>query len=450
MQELISNKTVDKLKYDLVREELISYENLTSAENESQLKNINLGQALIKLGFMDEKTLLKYIETKLHIPFVNLDDYSLDKRYLDLISAQEAQKYKLIPLFKIEDVLTVAMADPLDLFVLNNIIESLGCKIEPVICSEQSVIRTIQEHYLIRFDEHVDDNVTQLDWREELQNQNLEEQQIQYILYAIFEQAISENKQELYLEHSPYGLKVCFSSGSESVEKGNIPRLYIPLFLALVKKIANLDPYATQMPQHGRLEFLSEEKKYIVSVSSFPTSQGERITFKIFSPPVDFNQLSIRPERLEYLAKSLKSSGLIIVCGNKGSGKTSLAYSLLQKAAQEGKTVFTLESSIKYNLPKVHQCELQECVGFCLGKAMQHIGFQKPDVFYLEDSIDQGNADKLVSLVDNKITIISEFVACDINEVVQKIKEYGLNKILSCLVFINKQDNISVLDIADF
>ena len=110
--ESLSNKTLEKLKYDLVRDNIVSYETIEKAQELASAQNINLGQVLINLGVLKEEQLLKFLESKLHIPYVNLDDYSIDTRCLDLISFNDAKKYKIIPLFKIEDVLTIAMADP--------------------------------------------------------------------------------------------------------------------------------------------------------------------------------------------------------------------------------------------------------------------------------------------------------------------------------------------------
>src|SRR3989339_2136924 len=98
MQEYFSNKTIEKLKYDLVRENLLSFEDLTRAEELSKSNNLHIGQILIQENLVSEETLLKFIENNLHIPYVNLEDYSLDKQCLDFISAEDAEKHKIIPL----------------------------------------------------------------------------------------------------------------------------------------------------------------------------------------------------------------------------------------------------------------------------------------------------------------------------------------------------------------
>ena len=211
--ETITNKTLEKLKYELVRDGLVEYDVLDKAQKLANAEGINIGQALITSGILDEATLLKFLEKKLHIPYVNLEDYSLDIKCLKYINFADARKYNVIPLFKIEDVLTVAMADPLDLFVIDKIIESAECSIEPVISSEAGIIAKIDEYY--NTPDTVDKIYTSakdssFNWTDELHNEDLSEEHIQKIIRAILKQAIIEDVHELYFEQSDSGLNLVF------------------------------------------------------------------------------------------------------------------------------------------------------------------------------------------------------------------------------------------------
>ena len=135
--ETITNKTLEKLKYDLVRAGLVPYETIEQAEEIANAQNINIGQALINSGILTEETIIKFLESKLHIPSVNLEDYTLDENCLKYISYSDARKYRIIPLFKIEDTLTVAMADPLDLFAIDKVVETAACSIEPKLAAKK-------------------------------------------------------------------------------------------------------------------------------------------------------------------------------------------------------------------------------------------------------------------------------------------------------------------------
>ena len=143
--DLVTNKTIDKLKYDLVRNNIITFEDIEKAQEMASVQNINLGQVLINTGMITEQELLKFLEEKLHIPSVNLEDYEIDKKCL--ISYNEAVTYKILPLFEIEDILTIAMADPLDLFAIDKIIERTNKTIEPILGTEKSILKKINEYY---------------------------------------------------------------------------------------------------------------------------------------------------------------------------------------------------------------------------------------------------------------------------------------------------------------
>lgn len=143
---IITNKTLETLKYDLVREGLVQYEVVEQAEEIANAQNINIGQALINSGFLTEEQLIKFLESKLHTPFVDLNNYQLDQKCLKYINYSDARRYKIIPLFKIENTLTVAMADPRDLFAIDKIMESAECEIDPVLSSEESILKRLMSH----------------------------------------------------------------------------------------------------------------------------------------------------------------------------------------------------------------------------------------------------------------------------------------------------------------
>ena len=283
--ETITNKTLEKLKYELVRDGIVSYETLEKAEELANVQRINIGQALINSGILEEDTLLKFLESKLHIPYVNLEDYMPDPKCFKFISFPDARRFKIIPLFKIEDVLTVAMSDPLDLFAIDKIIETAECSIEPVISSENSIMKKIDEYYKVA---DTVDNITltpeeteSFDWTEELHKEEAGEEHIQKVIRAILKQAIIEDVHELNFEQVEEGLKVIFKQNGETLDKGTIPAILNSAFVSKLKTLSNLDASVCEIPQLGKLCFKVENTMLIASVSSFPTIMGERISLKI-------------------------------------------------------------------------------------------------------------------------------------------------------------------------
>ena len=449
METTVTNKTLEKLKYDLVRAGLVPYETIEQAQEIATAQNINIGQALINSGVLSENDILKFLEAKLHIPYVNLEDYTLDPKCLKYISAIDAKRYKIIPLFKIEDTLTVAMADPLDLFAIDKVVETAECSIEPVISSESNILKKINEYY--KDDENVGEiftnNDIDYDWRDELHNEDLSDAHIQKIIRAILKQAILENVHEVTFRHEDDGLAVNFKKDGEILNKGNIPHVLATSFTAKLKTLAELDASVSEVPQLGKLSFKVDDINIIVSISTFPTIMGERIFLKIYKPPRQLDKIIKSENNLNVIKSALNNPGIIIVCGSPLSGKTHIIYSLLLECANQNKNVITLESIAKYNLKNVHQCELNENVGFNMDKASRFIEFQSPDIIYLEGIKTKDSFDYFSSLVFDNKTIIMEFLANNMEDLRYKLSFSDfetLKSIISCLIFIHSQDSIEV------
>lgn len=452
--ETVTNKTLEKLKYDLVRAGLVPYETIEQAEEIASAQNINIGQALINSGILTEETIIKFLESKLHIPSVNLDDYTLDKNCLKFINFSDAKKYRIIPLFKIEDTLTVAMADPLDLFAIDRIIESAECSIEPVIATEASILKKIDEYYKADItvgEIYTDSEYINFDWREELHSEDLSDNHIQKIIRAILKQAILENVHEITFQHEDSGLVVNFKLNGEINGKGTIPNVLISSFIAKLKTLAELDPSVSEVPQLGKLSFKVDDIDLIASVSTFPTIMGERIFLKIYKPPKKLSSIIKTENQLKTINNALSEPGIILVCGSPLSGKTHIIYSLLLEIASryKNKNIMTLESIAKYNLKGVNQCELNENVSFNMDKASRFIEFQSPDIIYLEGVKTKEIFDYFSGLVfDNKI-IIMEFLANNMEDLRNKMAFSDfetLKSLLSCMIFIHSKDSIEVFD----
>ena len=450
--ETVTNKTLEKLKYDLVRAGLVQYEVIEQADEISNAQNINIGQALINSGVITEETLLKFLESRLHIPYVNLEDYSLDPNCLKYVSFSDAKRYRIIPLFKIEDTLTVAMADPLDLFAIDKIIESAECSIEPVISSESAIIKKIDEYY--KTDSTVGEIFTDInadyDWRDELHSEDLSDNHIQKIIRAILKQAIMEGVHEVTFQGEDSGFGVNFKKNGEIFNKGTIPSVLTSSFTARLKTLAELDPSVSEVPQLGKLNFKVDDVQVVASISTFPTIMGERIFLKIYKPPKALNKIITSDKQLKLVRKSLKEPGIILVCGSPLSGKTHVIYSLLLEAAKQGvKNIMTLESIAKYTLQGVNQCELNENIGLNMDKASRFIEFQSPDIIYLEGIKTKESFDYFAGLVFDGKTIIMEFLANNMEDLRNKMAFSDfetLKSLISCMIFIHSKDSIEVFD----
>ena len=453
--EFVTNKTLEKLKYDLVRDGLVSYEDIEKAHELAVSQNVNIGHILIKSGLITEDALLKFLESKLHIPYVDLKDYALDTRCLSYISFNDAQKYKIIPLFKIENVLTVAMADPLDLFAIDKIVEKTGCDIEPVVSAESSVLKKIEEYY--KSDASVgqisiNDSENKFDWQEELHKDVLSDEHVQILIRAILKQAILNNVHELFFEHVPNGLSVNFRQGADIVDTGQIPSLLVVPFISKLKALSALDVNVCELPQLGKLIFKVDDIVLTASISAFPTINGERISLKIYKPPKNLDEIGLDSNQINIIRNSVNNAGIVLVCGASLAGKTHIVYSILSDVAEENKNIMTIESIAKYNLPHVNQCELNENIGFNIEKAMRFIEFQSPNLIYFEGITSKIALDYFSSLVFKNKVLITEFLADNMADLNKKLSysDFEMFKpLISCVIFVHDQERIEVLDKAD-
>lgn len=449
---IITNKTLETLKYDLVREGLVQYEVVEQAEEIAAAQNINIGQALINSGFLTEEQLIKFLESKLHTPYVNLDDYDLDRKCLKYINFSDARRYKIIPLFKIENTLTVAMADPRDLFAIDKIMESAECEIDPVLSSEESILKKIDEYYKIdvTVGNISTDSNTGYDWQDELHSEDLSDNHIQKIIRAILKQAILEDIHEVTFQGEEEGLGVNFKKQGELTNKGLIPTALVSSFAAKLKTLSELDPSVSEVPQLGKLCFKVDDIIVLASVSTFPTIMGERIFLKIYKPPIPIDKIITSKSELTEVKQALEKPGIILVCGSSLSGKTHVIYSLLLEAAKsKSKNIMTLESISKYELTGVNQCEFNENVGFNMDKAARFIEFQDPQIIYLEGIKSKDSFDYFSSLVYNDKTIIMEFLANNMEDLRTKMSFSDfdtLKSIISCMVFIHSKNSVEVFN----
>ena len=447
----LDNKTIDKLKYDLVRDGLVTYDDIEHASELAYAQNTNIGQILINTQMIEENVLMKFLEEKLHTPSVDLENYSIDKKCLDFVSYQDAIRFKILPLFIIEDTLTVAMADPMDLFSIDKIMQITGKNIDPVIASEKSIIKKINEYYDIKskVEDIKMDNSKTYDWQEELHNDDLSEVHIQVLFRAILKQAISQDIHELYFENSTDGLTVNFKRPTEIIQTGTIPSLLVNSFVQTLKTLCNLDPNVYEIPQLGKLNFNVDNRELTASISAFPTISGERILIKIYHPPTTIENLGLKSEQIEIIKSSFEKSGIILICGASLSGKTHFIYSLLSNLSPKAKNIMTLESIAKYRLKNVAQCELNENIGFNLDKAMRFIEFQSPDIIYFEGITTKEGLDFFTSLSLKNKTLITEFLAENMDDLRRKFEfnEFSMFKsAISCLVFIHSKNSIEVFD----
>ena len=438
MNNKITNKTIEKIKYDLVREGLLDYNQLIEAIEQTRKENKNLAQILIENNILKEETLLHFLEQKLHIPYVNLDDYTPDLNIMGIIDKNDAFMYKIVPLFVIEGTLTLAMSDPLDLFTLNNILKDSNYKVEPVLCSERSIIKTLEELYKNQSQESINKSLSidslstkvlsKFNWQSELTEDKNIETNFYKLFKALIYQAINEDASEIHLEQKKDDLCVRFRITSFMHDRGSIPILLAPKVISKLKVTAGLDPEEFYEPQHGKIDLNIDKNIINTLISTFPTVLGERIIIKILANAPPINQLGLEDDQISLFAEAMKQrNGLIIALGPNGFGQKTTFYSILENLSDNSFNVMTLESCIRYSLPNINQSQINNLKDFNYDKALRALFQQEPDIIYI-DELSTAHDIELIckNFASNKL-IMTTINAVNITNIPYRLNSLGIS-----------------------
>lgn len=438
MDYKINNKTIDKLKYDLVREGILDYNQLIEAIDQARDQQTNLGQILVQNGTIKEEFLLNFLEKKLHIPYVNLDNYTVDTQAAGLITEEEAKKYKLVPLFVIEETLTLAMADPLDLFALNNISISKNYNIEPVICSERSILNTINTIFKGQNIELAKSTkikpeikeapIGHFSWQSEFNEENTSEINMYRLVRAIIYQAIKEKASEIHFDPQNDELIIRFRIDGIMYNRGSLPILLASSCISRIKSASGIDEKECTIPQHGRMDVDIEKGITNTRVSTYPTNLGERLIIKIYTKSSKLDLLGLEEDQLENILKALNQRyGMIIASGPLGNGQTSTIYSALDHINTEHKNIMTIESPIRYNIDRINQSQINIHQKFDFETAFKSILHQEPDVIYIDELYTPENIDLAVRYSLSGKLIITSIIADSTTGVLYRLLSLGID-----------------------
>ncbi len=389
---LLTNKTIEKLKHDLVREGFVNLEGLILAQDNAQKNSTNLALELVKENLIDEKTLLQFIEDKLHIPFVDLKDYTPDINCLSYISAENAKKFNIFPLFKIEDVLTIAMSDPLDLFTINTLFEYSGISIEPVVCAENSIKAAINEYYFKK------SSIQNTNWQDMIITENLSDELLRETISDIIKDAINQNSNYIFMERSQTGLNLFFNKEL----KGFIPNLLVPRFLFEFKNLAQLSNETEEIPQNSKFIISQNGEDYSLITSVFPTKFGERIAIVINKPLKSIDKYNLSKEKINGITASPALIGL-----RAAKDDINLFAYAIAEYLSDKHSVLMAESNIKYDLTNVAQVEFNQNTALNFDTIINQIDLQNFEILFFEKIYTKNQAEKLKMLANERVIFTS-------------------------------------------
>ncbi len=386
-------KEKKSLGESLVQEGVITEGQYKEAQAEERRTGKRLRTILVKMGFMAEEDLVAFLSEKLNIPRIELSNYLIDPKIVELVPEALARKYELIAVLKIGDRLTCAMVDPWNIFALDEIRAKTGLTIEPSVATEAEVKKALNEHYgakgsmedLIK---SIDEEKLGVGGGKELDVKKLkgivEEPVVIKLVNLIIMKAVKEGASDIHIEPEEETLKTRLRVDGMMHEIDSPPKHLQSAIISRIKIMANLDIAERRIPQDGRFTMKMEGKQIDVRVSSVPTIYGENVVMRLLdasSALLTLEQLGFSKQMLEKYGKLIiRPHGIILVTGPTGSGKTTTLYASLDKINTTEKNIITIEDPVEYKLPGVRQIQVDTKVDLTFANGLRSILRQDPNI----------------------------------------------------------------------
>lgn len=397
----------------LMEQGLINEQQLAQGLARQKQTKQQLGKCLIELRLITEDKLVDVLSAQLDVPHVVLENFNFNRQLVQLIPEDIARKYKVIPLFERQGVLTVAMADPTNLRTVDHLKFKTGKEVDPVIASEKSIMAAIERNYSAGLEQMTDllgtmdpgelDVVREEDDREHLTDE--EGAQVVKIVNVLVAQAIAENASDIHVEPLDRFVRLRYRIDGELVEKNPIPLQLRAQISSRLKIMAGMDIAERRKPQDGRFQLRHEGREIDVRVSSFPCMTrkrgvNEKIVLRILDPQaanLTLNDLGFRKTMQERFEEIIhKPNGIILVTGPTGSGKSSTLYAALQRIYSPARNIVTMEDPVEYHLDGINQGQINPRAGFTFADGMRSILRQDPDVIMVGEMRDRETCEMAV------------------------------------------------------
>jgi type IV pilus assembly protein PilB len=391
-------KSSDLIGDLLVREGLISEEQLKSALQEQRSNGHRLGYTLVEMGFVSETDLTRVLARKYRVKAVDLSRIgNIDKRVINLVKPEIAVRHLVLPLRRVGRTLTVAMANPTNLDAIDELRFSTGYDIEPVVAGEYSLRKSVEKHYEAMEDglqeilkEIDDEDIEVVDGSDEdeisvtaLQAQ-VEEAPVVKLINGILTSAVQKGASDIHIEPYEKELRVRFRVDGSLREIMRPPMRMKAALTSRVKILADLNIAERRVPQDGRIKMRMGKRVIDYRVSTLPGLFGEKIVLRILDKSnlqLDLEKFGMEPKAQKDFMHAIHNPyGMVLVTGPTGSGKTTTLYSALSKINKEDVNIMTAEDPVEYNLRGINQTQVRAEIGLTFAAALRAFLRQDPNI----------------------------------------------------------------------
>jgi len=385
----------------LLKQSLISTEQVAKAKEEVKRTGIKLEKALEKLGFITEEDITKAKADNSGVPYMNLEDYVIDVSLTKLIPESVANKYKAVPLFKIMDTLTVAMINPQDIEAMDNIRRiAKVSNVEPVLVSTKSIEQVLDAYY--GAGNSVEDIVKLIESKKPSAqdgslSESAEEAPIIKLVHILITDALKDIVSDIHIEPEMELLRVRYRIDGILHEVHTLPKRLQNAIISRIKILSEIDIAESRRPQDGKISLKLENKDLDIRVSTFPTVHGENVVMRLLdrsSILLGLVDLGFTKEHLDIFSKMIQQpNGIILVTGPTGSGKTTTLYSALGTISTMEKNIITIEDPVEYELPLIRQTQVNVKADITFANGLRSILRQDPDIIMVGEIRDKETAE---------------------------------------------------------
>ena len=387
--------TQDKLGEILVREGLITHEQLRKALLEQKNSGMRLGYTLVKLGFIEETEVSKMLARQYRMPAVDLSRFEVDPKILKLLPPDIATKHTVLPLKREGRTLTVAIADPNNVAAIEDIKFITRCDVFPVIAGEYTLRNAIERYYqqsdaqlqtLLKSVEAAEDlEVVEDQEDEDVKAQDLaDDAPVVKLINGLLTDAVKRGASDIHIEPFEHEMRVRYRVDGALQEVMKPPVKMRAALTSRVKIMAQLNIAERRVPQDGRIKLKMGARVIDFRVSTLPVLFGEKIVLRILDKgnlTLDLKTFGFEPQSEANLLKAIENPyGMVLVTGPTGSGKTTTLYSALSRINQIDVNIMTAEDPVEYNLLGINQVLVRNEVGMTFAAALKAFLRQDPNI----------------------------------------------------------------------
>ncbi len=436
----------------LVKEKVISHDQLEQALKTQRDSGCRLGSALVRLGFLSEEDVTNFLSRQYGVPAINLSYFEIDPAVVKLVPVETSKRYQILPLSRVGASLTIAMVDPTNVYAMDDIKFMTGFNIEPVVASETAIMEGIEKAYNSVPEENLEEVMASLDMGEadvELQEEEgdialadlekaADEAPIVKLVNLILTEAVKKGASDIHMEPYEKDYRVRFRVDGMLTTIMTPPMKLKDAITSRIKIMAKLDISEKRLPQDGRIMLkvhIGGKKKALdYRVSTLPTLWGEKVVLRLLDKEnlrLDMTKLGFEPESLEKFQRAiLKPYGMVLVTGPTGSGKTNTLYSAISLLNKPDTNIMTAEDPVEFQLGGVNQVQMKEQIGLNFAAALRSFLRQDPNIILVGEIRDFETAEIAIKAALTGHLVLSTLHTNGAPETISRLMNMGIEPFL--------------------